>query len=101
MKRRIAQLDEEGSLLDDRLEALQAACRAILELSFVGNYCYVTTNSPADVCSRAPGSPPLRSPPRALITQLRVSRHHITHAIDAHLVLATLRGMFSRLARQV
>ena len=32
LKRRIAQLDEEGSLLDDRLEALQAACRAILEL---------------------------------------------------------------------
>jgi len=32
LKRRIAQLDEEGSLLDDRLEALQAACRAIFEL---------------------------------------------------------------------
>lgn len=32
LKRRIAQLDEEGSLLDDRLETLQAACRAILEL---------------------------------------------------------------------
>ncbi len=32
LKRRIAQLDDEGSLLDDRLEALQAACRAILEL---------------------------------------------------------------------
>lgn len=32
LKRRIAQLDEEGSLLDHRLEALQAACRAILEL---------------------------------------------------------------------
>lgn len=32
LRRRVAQLDEEGSLLDDRLEALQAACRAILEL---------------------------------------------------------------------
>jgi len=32
LKRRIAQLDEEGSLLDDRLEALPAACRAIFEL---------------------------------------------------------------------
>lgn len=32
LRRRVAQLDEEGSLLDDRLEALQAACRAILDL---------------------------------------------------------------------
>ena len=32
LRRRVAQLDEEGSLLDGRLEALQEACRAILEL---------------------------------------------------------------------
>lgn len=32
LRRRVAQMDEEGSLLDDRLGALQAACRAILEL---------------------------------------------------------------------
>lgn len=29
---RVAQVDEEGAALDSRLEALQAACRAILEL---------------------------------------------------------------------
>ncbi|HIZ51965.1 MAG TPA: hypothetical protein IAA18_12905 [Candidatus Pseudomonas excrementavium] len=32
LRRRIAQMDEEGALLDDRLERLQDACRAILDL---------------------------------------------------------------------
>lgn len=32
MRRRLAQLDEEGAALDARLAALQDACRAILEL---------------------------------------------------------------------
>lgn len=32
LRRRIAQVDEEGALLDDRLERLQDACRAILDL---------------------------------------------------------------------
>lgn len=32
VRRRLAQLDEEGAALDARLAALQDACRAILEL---------------------------------------------------------------------
>lgn len=32
MRRRLAQLDEEGAALDARVAALQDACRAILEL---------------------------------------------------------------------
>jgi len=32
MRARLAQIDSEVSLLDDRLHALQVACRAILEL---------------------------------------------------------------------
>jgi len=32
VRRRLAQLDEEGAALDARLSALQDACRAILEL---------------------------------------------------------------------
>ncbi|MCY1392155.1 hypothetical protein D3C76_250650 [compost metagenome] len=32
LRRRVAQLDEEGAALDARLDALQAACRAILDL---------------------------------------------------------------------
>ena len=32
VRRRLAQLDEEGAALDARLEALQRACRAILDL---------------------------------------------------------------------
>lgn len=32
VRRRLAQLDEEGAALDARLSALQAACRSILEL---------------------------------------------------------------------
>ena len=32
LRRRVAQLDEEGAALDARLYALQAACRAILDL---------------------------------------------------------------------
>lgn len=32
LRRRVAQLDVEGAALDDRLMALQDACRAILEL---------------------------------------------------------------------
>ncbi|MGH9875020.1 MAG: hypothetical protein ACRD9S_21400 [Pyrinomonadaceae bacterium] len=32
LRRRVAQLDEEGATLDARLEALQRACRAILAL---------------------------------------------------------------------
>lgn len=32
MRRRLAQLDDEGSVLDARVAALQDACRAILEL---------------------------------------------------------------------
>lgn len=32
LRRRVAQLDEEGATLDARLHALQAACRSILDL---------------------------------------------------------------------
>jgi len=32
LHRRCQQLDDEGRMLDDRLAALQAACRAILDL---------------------------------------------------------------------
>lgn len=32
LRRQLAGLDEEGALLDKRLQALQEACRAILEL---------------------------------------------------------------------
>lgn len=32
LRRRLAQLDEEGAALDARVTALQAACRAILDL---------------------------------------------------------------------
>ena len=32
VRRRLAQLDEEGAALDARVAALQVACRAILEL---------------------------------------------------------------------
>lgn len=32
LRRRVAQLDEEGSALDARVAALQDACRAILDL---------------------------------------------------------------------
>lgn len=32
LRRRVAQLDEEGAALDARVTALQDACRAILEL---------------------------------------------------------------------
>lgn len=32
LRRRVAQLDDEGAVLDARLEDLQNACRAILEL---------------------------------------------------------------------
>lgn len=32
LRRQLADLDEEGALLDKRLQALQEACRAILEL---------------------------------------------------------------------
>ena len=32
LRRRVAQLDEEGTILDARIEALQAAYRTILEL---------------------------------------------------------------------
>lgn len=32
MRRRLAQLDDEGAALDTRVTALQNACRAILEL---------------------------------------------------------------------
>lgn len=32
LRKRVVQLDEEGAALDARLSALQAACRAILEL---------------------------------------------------------------------
>ncbi|OGQ51881.1 MAG: hypothetical protein A3J24_11380 [Deltaproteobacteria bacterium RIFCSPLOWO2_02_FULL_53_8] len=32
LRRRVAQLDEEGAALDTRLDALQDACRAILAL---------------------------------------------------------------------
>lgn len=32
LRRRVDQLDREGAELDDRLERLQAACRAILDL---------------------------------------------------------------------
>ncbi len=32
LRRRVAQLDEEGAALDARVSALQDACRAILEL---------------------------------------------------------------------
>ena len=32
VRRRLAQLDEEGAALDARVMALQAACRAILDL---------------------------------------------------------------------
>lgn len=32
LRLRVAQLDEEGAALDARLHALQAACRAILDL---------------------------------------------------------------------
>lgn len=32
LRSRILQLDEEGALFDERLERLQAACRAILDL---------------------------------------------------------------------
>lgn len=32
LRRRVAQLDDEGAVLDARLEALQEACRAILQL---------------------------------------------------------------------
>lgn len=32
LRQRVAQLDEEGSAMDSRLDALQAACRAILAL---------------------------------------------------------------------
>ncbi|WP_269963163.1 hypothetical protein [Pseudomonas citronellolis] len=32
LRRQLVDLDEEGALLDKRLQALQEACRAILEL---------------------------------------------------------------------
>lgn len=32
LRRRVAQLDEEGTAIDARLDALQAACRSILDL---------------------------------------------------------------------
>lgn len=32
LRRRVAQADEEGAALDQRLESLQNACRAILDL---------------------------------------------------------------------
>ena len=32
LRRQVADLDEEGAILDKRLQALQDACRAILEL---------------------------------------------------------------------
>jgi hypothetical protein len=32
LRRRVAQLDEEGSALDARIDALRAACHSILEL---------------------------------------------------------------------
>lgn len=32
LRRRVAQVHEEGGLLDERLERLQAACRVILDL---------------------------------------------------------------------
>lgn len=32
LRRRAAQIDDEGALLDQRLERLQSACRAILDL---------------------------------------------------------------------
>lgn len=32
LRRRVAQLDDEGAFLDARLHALQAACRAILDI---------------------------------------------------------------------
>lgn len=32
LRRRVAQIDEEGAMLDDRLAALQDACRGILDL---------------------------------------------------------------------
>lgn len=32
LRRRVAQLDEEGADFDARLDALQAACRAILDI---------------------------------------------------------------------
>lgn len=32
LRRRVAQVDDEGSLLDERLGRLQEACRAILDL---------------------------------------------------------------------
>lgn len=32
LRRRVAQVDQEGALLDSRLAALQAHCRAILDL---------------------------------------------------------------------
>lgn len=32
LRRRVAQVDQEGSLLDERLERLQEACRAIMDL---------------------------------------------------------------------
>ena len=33
LRRRVAQLDDESALLDSRLEALTAACEAVLDLS--------------------------------------------------------------------
>ena len=32
LRRRVAQLDEEGAALDVRLQALQGACRAVLDI---------------------------------------------------------------------
>ncbi len=32
LRKRVSQLDDEGAALDARLDALQSACRAILEL---------------------------------------------------------------------
>ena len=32
LRRRVSQLDDEGTAIDARLDALQAACRAILQL---------------------------------------------------------------------
>lgn len=32
LRSRVLQLDDEGALFDERLEALQAACRAILDI---------------------------------------------------------------------
>ncbi|HCA1453494.1 TPA: hypothetical protein MNK97_005856 [Klebsiella pneumoniae] len=73
LRSRVLQLDEEGALLDERLEALKQACQAILDL------CPLPTD----------------------YSKMSVQRPYRGHYVRARGVLAELRGIFSRLARQV